>query len=82
MLLVPGPHRERKDLPSYRPHSKPCEDAGLVRTDLCGFLEKLKILLFFFFFESCCFFKHCITQGVVQGSQLVIFNLSNPQLKR
>lgn len=60
MLLVPGPHRERKDLPSYRPHSKPCEDAGLVRTDLCGFLEKLKILLFFFFFLKAAVFSNTV----------------------
>lgn len=46
MLLVPGPHHEGKDLPVYRPHSKACEDAGLVRTDLCGFQEKLKTLNF------------------------------------
>lgn len=60
MLLVPGPHRERKDLPSYRPHSKPCEDAGLVRTDLCGFLEKLKILLLFFFFLKAAVFSNTV----------------------
>lgn len=46
MLLVPGPYHEGKDLPSYRPHSMPCEDAGLVRTDLCGFQEKMKTLIF------------------------------------